>query len=100
MSRLITTLLLYQSGFMVGKYISLEQKIERTKETYYDVLGNASSGWHEGKNDSTSFIKYFLGIILGCYRDLKERLGSVDRKRDSAQSCKQHLGRIYQGANP
>lgn len=80
MSLLLTTLLLYQSGFMVGKYISIEQKIERTKDVYYDVLGNVSNGWHEGKNDYTSFIKYLLGIILKCYRDLEERLGSVDRK--------------------
>jgi Fic family protein len=79
MSRLLTTLLLYQSGFMVGKYISIEQKIEKTKDTYYDVLGNVSSGWHEGRNDYTSFIKYFLGIVLNCYRDLEERLGSVDQ---------------------
>jgi len=80
MSRLFTTLLLYQSGFMVGKYLSIEQKIERTKDTYYDVLGKVSSGWHEGSNDYTSFIKYFLGIVLNCYRDFESRLGSVDRK--------------------
>jgi len=79
-SRLLTTLLLYQSGFMVGAYISIEEKIERTKETYYDVLGNVSSLWHEGENDYTSFIKYFLGIILSCYRDLEDRLGAVDHK--------------------
>lgn len=79
-SRLLTTLLLYQSSFMVGKYISIEQKIERAKDSYYDVLGKVSSGWQEGKNDYTSFIKYFLGIVLSCYRDLEERLGSVDRK--------------------
>ena len=80
MSRLLTTLLLYQSGFMVGKYISIEQKIERTKDTYYDVLGKISSGWQEKKNDYTPFVKYFLGIVLYCYRDLEERLGSMDRK--------------------
>jgi Fic family protein len=79
-SRLLTTLLLYQSGFMVGKYVSIEQKIERTKDTYYDVLGKVSRRWHEGKNDYTSFIKYLLGIILNCYRDLEDRLGPVDRK--------------------
>ena len=80
MSRLLTMLLLYQSGFIVGKYISIEQKIERTKDTYYDVLGKVSSGWQEGSNDYTSFIKYFLGIVLNCYRDFESRIGSVDRK--------------------
>lgn len=83
MSRLLTTLLLYQSGFFVGKYISIEQKIERTKDTYYDVLGKVSSGWHDGTNDYASFIKYLLGIVLNCYRDFERRLGSVDRKSSS-----------------
>ena len=38
MSRLLTTLLLYRCGYVVGRYISLESKIEKTKENYYDVL--------------------------------------------------------------
>jgi Fic family protein len=80
MSRLLTTLLLYQSGFTVGKYISIEQKIEKTKDAYFEVLGKVSSGGLECENNYTPFIKYFLGIVLNCYRDLESRLGSVDRK--------------------
>ena len=38
MSRLLTTLLLYRSGFCVGKYISLEAKIAKNKDLYYDLL--------------------------------------------------------------
>lgn len=80
LSRLLTTLLLYQSGFMVGKYISIEQKIERTKDVYYDVLAKASNGWYEEKNDYVPFIKYFFGIVLNCYRDLENRPSLVNRK--------------------
>jgi Fic family protein len=80
MSRLLTTLLLYKSGYVVGRYISVEKKIEETKNTYYDVLGHTSDRWHDGKNDYTPFIKYFLGIILNCYKDFEKRIGSVDRK--------------------
>lgn len=36
MSRLLTLLLLYRAGYIVGKYISLEMLIEKTKTTYYD----------------------------------------------------------------
>lgn len=79
-SRLLTALLLYQSGFMVGRYISIEEKIERTKETYYDMLGTVSDFWHQGETDYTPFIKYLLGIILNCYRDFEDRLGAVDHK--------------------
>lgn len=48
MSRLLTTLLLYRNGFYVGKYISLEAKIAKNKDVYYDSLGLAQTGWHEG----------------------------------------------------
>lgn len=80
MSRLLTTLLLYRNGFVVGKYISIEAKIARTKGSYYDVLQKIDAGWHEGENDVTPFIVYLLGIILSCYRDLDERLLLVEEK--------------------
>ena len=80
MSRLLTTLLLYRSGFVVCKYISLEKKIEKTKDTYYDVLESSSENWNEGTNDNTPFVKYLLGIILSAYRDFEERLILIDDK--------------------
>lgn len=42
MSRLLTTLLLYRSGFYVGKYISLEAKIAKNKDLYYEALRKAT----------------------------------------------------------
>ena len=64
MSRLLTLLLLYKSGYNVGKYISIEKQIEKTKDRYYDTLEEADIRWHEGDNDPTSFIKYMLQVIL------------------------------------
>jgi len=80
MSRLLTTLLLYRCGYVVGRYISLENKIEKTKATYYDVLDSCGIGWHEGENDPTPFIKYLLGIILVVYREFESRVNLVDDK--------------------
>ena len=80
MSRLLTTLLLYRSGFVVCKYISLEKKIEKTKDAYYDVLELSSENWNEAKNDNTPYVKYLLGIILSAYRDFEERLTLIDDK--------------------
>lgn len=77
MSRLLTLLLLYQNGFEVGKYISVEKKIEKTKDIYYDVLEGADFGWHEEKNDYTPFIRYMLQVILSCYVDFEERVGMM-----------------------
>ena len=51
------TLLLYRSGFYVGKYISLEAKIAKHKDLYYAALRASQEGWHEGKNDPVPFIE-------------------------------------------
>ena len=83
MSRLLTTLLLYRSGYMVGKYISLEAKIAKNKNLYYDALELSQSKWHEGNDDPTPFIKYLLGTIISAYRDFEERMDIVSDK-DSA----------------
>lgn len=77
MSRLLTTLLLYRSGYMVGKYISLEAKIASSKNLYYDTLEQSQSGWHTGEDDPTPFIKYLLGTLISAYRDLEERIELV-----------------------
>lgn len=78
MSRLLMLLLLYQNGYLVGKYISLEGKIERTKQTYYEVLQNSSAGWATRENDYLPFVTYFLGIVLSCYRGLDEKLSIIN----------------------
>lgn len=80
MSRLLTTLLLYKSGYVVGRYISLEKKIQLTKDDYYDALGQSSKGWSEGEHDDTPFVKYILGVILAAYRDFEERINIVGEK--------------------
>ena len=74
MSRLLTTLLLYRSGFYVGKYISLEAKIAKNKDLYYAALAQAQIGWHEGTEDVVPFIKYLLGTILAAYKDFEDRV--------------------------
>ena len=80
MSRLLTTLLLYRNGFYVGKYISLEAKIAKNKDLYYDALDRAQIGWHEGKEDVVPFIKYLLGTVLAAYRDFADRFALVEIK--------------------
>ncbi len=74
MSRLLTLLLLYRTGYIVGKYISIEKVIENTKDTYYEALQDSSHGWHEEENDYAHFVRYMLGVILSAYRDFSTRV--------------------------
>jgi len=88
MSRLLTTLLLYRNGFYVGKYISLEAKIAKNKDLYYDALGQAQTGWHEGTEDVVLFIKYLLGTILAAYKDFEDRFALVETKLPALETVR------------
>lgn len=85
MSRLLTTLLLYKNGYEVGKYISLEKKIQVTKSDYYDALQESSRGWIDDNNDDSPFIKYLLGTILAAYRDFEDRVNIVGKKMSARE---------------
>lgn len=88
MSRLLTTLLLYRNGFYVGKYISLEAKIAKNKDLYYDALAKSQTGWHEGAEDAVPFIKYILGTILAAYKDFEERFALVETKLSALETVR------------
>lgn len=85
MSRLLTTLLLYRSGFYVGKYISLEAKIAKNKDLYYEALQASQDGWLEEKEDPVPFIKYLLGTILAAYKDFGDRFSLVEEKKPALE---------------
>ncbi len=72
-SRLLTVLLLEKSGYDIGRYISIEKRIDEYKTGYYDALKASSEGWHENKSDYSHFIIYMLQIMYRCYKDLDIR---------------------------
>ena len=98
MSRLLTLLLLYRAGYNVGKYVSIEKLIEKTKDAYYDDLQESSFQWHEGKNDYIPFVTYQLGVILAAYREFSNRIRMITentRKPNRVRDIiKGHLGKI------
>ena len=98
MSRLLTTLLLYRSGYYVGKYISLEAKISKIKDLYYDALFESQKGWHEGIDDPTPFVNYLLSIIEMAYEDFEDRVKLIYNKASAYElvdnAIKKKLGKV------
>ena len=99
MSRLLTLLLLYRCGYIVGKYISIEMFIEKSKETYYETLKASSIEWYESKNDYQPFTSYYLGVILKAYQEFQDRVehlhGKTLSKADRIKSIFQkRIGKI------
>lgn len=99
MSRLLTLLLLYRAGYIVGKYISIEKLIEKTKETYYEALQHSSLDWHEENNDYEPFVRYTLGVVLNAYREFSSRVqvlsvSGISKPNRIAEIIKEHIGTI------
>lgn len=81
-ARLLTLLLLYKAGYEVGRFISLEQLVERTRDSYYDTLFASSQGWHKAKHSLVPWWEYFLGVmLLAAYRTFSERVGAITATR-------------------
>jgi Fic family protein len=111
--RLLTLLLLYQAGYEVGRYISLERIIEESKETYYEVLLKSSQGWHEAKHDLRPWWNYFLGTLIAAHKEFEEGVGTITTIRGAkremvrqaverlpAQFTIQELRRACPGVSP
>ncbi|MDY6231640.1 MAG: Fic family protein [Peptostreptococcus porci] len=92
MSRLLTTLLLYRSGFYVGRYISLEALIAKNKSEYYSTLGRAGKKWHDGEADILPFMKYMLGTILSAYKAFEDRFSIVEEKLPAVELVRKAVG--------
>ena len=99
MSRLLTLLLLYRAGYIVGKYISIEKLIADTKEAYYKALQASSDKWREGTNDYAPFVAYMLDVLAAAYRDFEGQIQFLTTKGLSKPNrvreiIKTHLGKI------
>ena len=99
MSRLLTLLLLYRAGYIVGKYISIEKMIEQTKDTYYEALQRSSADWHEEENDYIPFVRYMLGVVVAAYREFSSRVislaaSNLSKPERIREIIKDTLGRI------
>lgn len=99
MSRLLTLLLLYRAGYIVGKYISIEKMIEESKETYYEALQNSSVDWHEEENDYIPFVQYTLGVVVAAYREFSSRvklltMSNMSKPERIRELIKDTLGKI------
>src|SRR4030066_1410929 len=91
--RLLTLLLLYQAGYEVGRYISLERIIEESKETYYEALLKSSRDWHEARHDLKPWWNYFLGMLTAAYKEFETRVGTIT----SARGAKREM--VYSAIN-
>jgi Fic family protein len=98
MARLLTLLLLYQAGYGVGRYVSLEKLVEGTKDSYYETLRGSSVGWHQGAHDPWPWLRYFLGILVGAYAQLEDRVGTLGGRGAKLEAIEAFVRNVPVGA--
>lgn len=64
LSRALTNLLLLKTGYAYVPYVSLDEIIEETKAEYYLALRASQKNHKTDHQDVTSWLEYFLGILL------------------------------------
>ncbi|HEX6903158.1 MAG TPA: Fic family protein [Thermoanaerobaculia bacterium] len=96
-SRLLTLLGLYQHGFEVGRYISLERLVEESRTDYYDVLKASSQGWHESRHDLLPWLNDFLAVLKRAYREFESRVGQVRSPRGAKSALVQAAIEAFPG---
>jgi Fic family protein len=76
LARLITTHELLAAQYGVARYVSIEQRIFESKNTYYASLYQSQQGWHEGTHDIWPWTSYLARVIAGAYDDFEQRVAA------------------------
>lgn len=73
LSRLLSTRLLAQAGYGVGRYVSLEGLVYDRRDAYYDALAASTTGWPDGTHDPWPWLRFFVDIVAEAYEILAAR---------------------------
>ncbi len=85
LARLLTTHELLSQGYGVARYVSIEQRIFESKNTYYDRLYKSQRAWHQGEHDIWPWTSYLAQVLAGAYDDFEQRVASAAEETGSKQ---------------
>ena len=78
MSRLLIHLLLVQNGYFMGRYCSIERRMEESRESYYELIAPAVTKGQYGFIDYVPFTLYLLKIFSDTCREFQDRALIMD----------------------
>ncbi len=75
-ARLLTGYELLRHGYGVARYVSIEQRVFDSKNSYYVALRASQSRWHEAEHDLRPWTLYLLRILEDAYADFEKRVAA------------------------
>lgn len=97
LSRLLTTLLLLQTGYTYAPYSSLESVIEANKESYYLALQRSQRAWQKEKPDWTPWLSFFLQCLQRQKVHLQVKLDQETLLQESNSSLSKKVVELLKG---
>jgi Fic family protein len=73
LARLLSTFLLAESGYGIGRYVSLEGLVYERRDDYYESLASSTAGWHEGVHDPWPWLAFFVDVLTAGYETFARR---------------------------
>jgi Fic family protein len=90
-ARLLTGAMLSEHGYTVGRYVSLEQAIAESADTYYQALLDSTHGWHEGTADPWPWLGYFTSVLAGAYAVFAGRAAAAQTPGTKQHRVREHI---------
>jgi Fic family protein len=90
-ARLLTGAMLSEHSYTVGRYVSLEQAVAESADTYYQALLDSTHGWHEGTADPWPWLGYFTSVIAGAYAVFADRAAAAQTPGTKQQRVHEHI---------
>jgi Fic family protein len=92
LARLLTTQELLDQGYRVARYVSIEQRIYESKNSYYQALQESQRGWHQAEHTIWPWVTYFSEILLSAYEDFEKRVAaSRSRSGNKRERVREHI---------
>ncbi len=85
LARLLTTYEMLSQGYGVARYVSIEQRVFESKNSYYASLYESQRDWLEGEHDVWPWISYLARILAGAYEDFEQRVVAAGERTGSKQ---------------
>jgi Fic family protein len=73
-ARILTNHLLEQSGYGVGRYVSIEQLVYDTRSAYYDALAASTRNWHRARHTLWPWANYLTDRLGEAYERFEGRI--------------------------
>jgi Fic family protein len=91
-ARILTSYLLLREGYGVSRYVSVEQRVFESKNSYYAAINESQQHWYEAEHTIWPWVEYISTVLADAYDAFEQRV-AAEQGADALP--KQERVRVY-----